>query len=143
MDDRMPTVANIFTGAISGSTISGQWVDLPGGQLLASGLLTLRIESNDRIVKVSSSITYGGSGQSLPSIGGAWSDAGQAASISQDPNDRNKLVFTNRLGARSNGYFENAATVVASDWEGGLRGDLKDNNNTIFWRNSTIWYRRN
>ena len=72
MDDRMPTVANIFTGAISGSTISGQWVDLPGGQLLASGLLTLRIESNDRIVKVSSSITYGGSGQSLPSIGGAW-----------------------------------------------------------------------
>lgn len=58
MDDR-PRVTNVFVGRIEGSTITGRWVDVPGGQLLNSGTLTLRIESPDRLVKVSSSTPYG------------------------------------------------------------------------------------
>jgi len=58
MDGR-PRVANIFVGRIDGNTITGRWVDVPGGQLLNSGTLTLRIESPDRLVKVTSSIAYG------------------------------------------------------------------------------------
>ena len=57
MDSR-PRVANVFAGRIEGSTIIGRWVDVPGGQLMNSGTLTLRIESPDRLVKVSSSIAY-------------------------------------------------------------------------------------
>ncbi|MCX6563007.1 MAG: hypothetical protein NTU60_05310, partial [Candidatus Aminicenantes bacterium] len=66
-----------------------------------------------------------------PVIGGAWSSGGHPESINQDANDRNRLVFFNHLGMRSNGFFENATTVVASDWQGGLRGDLRDGGNTI------------
>jgi len=58
MDGR-PRVANIFMGRIDGNTITGSWVDVPGGQLLNSGTLTLRIESPDRLVKIFSSIAYG------------------------------------------------------------------------------------
>jgi hypothetical protein len=79
-------------------------------------------------------------GQSFPSLGGSWSDANQPASIAQDSN--NRLVFTNRMGWRSNGKFADAATVIATDWEGGLRGSLQDNGNTIRWANGTVWYRK-
>lgn len=58
MDDR-PRVANIFSGTIEGMTVTGRWVDMPGGQQVNSGTLTLRIESPDRLVKVASSIPYG------------------------------------------------------------------------------------
>ena len=81
----------------------------------------------------------GGGGQSFPSLGGAWSDANQPASITQDSN--NRLVFTNRMGWRSNGKFADASTVIATDWEGGLRGSLQNNGNTIRWANGTVWYR--
>jgi LCCL domain-containing protein len=57
--DARPRATNIFMGRIEGSTITGRWIDMPGAQLLNSGTLTLRIESPDRLVKVSSSIAYG------------------------------------------------------------------------------------
>jgi len=60
-DDRSPTVLNVFVGTIQGDVINGQWWDLPGGQALSSGNLSLRIDSLDRLVKTGSSITYGGS----------------------------------------------------------------------------------
>jgi protein gp37 len=89
-DDRRPTVMNVFFGTISGSTIAGRWLDLPGGQLLSEGSITLRIESNDRLVKTGSSIAYGGT--VLTRIGGSsgdacviqyldWNDAGQSVSL--------------------------------------------------------------
>jgi hypothetical protein len=72
------------------------------------------------------------------SLGGAWNDAGQAASITQDGRS---LVFTNRMGMRSRGTIADATTVVATEWENGLRGTLTDNGNTIRWANGTVWYR--
>jgi hypothetical protein len=61
LDDQRPAAQNVFMGTIEGSTISGRWIDLPGAQILNSGNLTLRIESKDRLVKISSSVLYGGS----------------------------------------------------------------------------------
>jgi len=51
--DARPRVVNVFVGTLSGSTITGTWVDLPGGWMQGSGTLALRAESNDRFVKVS------------------------------------------------------------------------------------------
>ena len=53
--------ANVYHGEISGDTIKGEWIDMPGSPNLGGGSLTLRIDSNNRLVKVSSSSSYGGS----------------------------------------------------------------------------------
>jgi hypothetical protein len=47
--------ANVFVGTIEGDRIRGRWVDLPGSPSLFGGALTLRIESNNRLVKVDES----------------------------------------------------------------------------------------
>lgn len=62
MDGR-PQVHNVFYGTIVGSTITGTWADLPGGQLQNSGGLMLRIQSNDRLMKAAEDpmSTYGAS----------------------------------------------------------------------------------
>lgn len=59
--DDLPRVINVFNGTISGDTITGDWIDLPGGELQNTGTLSLRIESNDRFIKLSESIPYGAS----------------------------------------------------------------------------------
>src|SRR3989442_2621562 len=59
--DAAPRAVNVFVGRIAGNTIIGTWADLPGGELRNSGQLSLRIESNDRLVKVAESQGYGGS----------------------------------------------------------------------------------
>lgn len=58
--DRSPVVTNVFSGTITGNTLDGFWWDLPGGQLMGSGRLLLRIESNDRLIKTASNPAYGG-----------------------------------------------------------------------------------
>jgi hypothetical protein len=56
----MPRVRNVFTGTITGNELTGTWVDLPGGQVeTGTGTLKIRIESNDRLTKISSSVHYG------------------------------------------------------------------------------------
>ena len=50
-------------------------------------------------------------------------------------------MFTNEYGQKSSGSFANATTVIATEWEGGLRGTLQDNGNTIRWANGTAWSR--
>jgi len=55
---------NVFVGLISGTTVTGYWVDMPGSPRLQNrpATLVLRIESNDRFVKVSESgFLYNGS----------------------------------------------------------------------------------
>lgn len=55
----MGSYANIFFGEISGNTITGTWVDLPGSQSLGGGNLTLQIQSNDYFIKIGESNLYG------------------------------------------------------------------------------------
>src|SRR6185436_10806442 len=55
---------NVFVGFISGTTITGHWVNMPGSPRLETkpATLVLKIESNDRFVKVSESgYVYNGS----------------------------------------------------------------------------------
>jgi hypothetical protein len=59
--DDLPRVANVFRGVIEGNILTGEWADLPGGELFNGGQLRLAIESNDRIVKIGESIPYGAS----------------------------------------------------------------------------------
>ena len=59
--DGAPRVVNVFAGRIAGREVTGVWADLPGGELRNSGQLALRIESNDRFVKIGESLPYGGS----------------------------------------------------------------------------------
>lgn len=58
---KLPTVSNVFLGIVSGNTISGDWADLPNGNLRNTGNIQLRIVSNNRLEKVSSSFQYSGS----------------------------------------------------------------------------------
>jgi hypothetical protein len=47
--------ANVFVGTVEGDRIRGNWVDLPGSPGLGGGSLTLRIASNNQLVKVDES----------------------------------------------------------------------------------------
>lgn len=50
--------ANLFVGEISGNTLNGTWVDLPGSPSLGGGNLSLQIQSNDYFFKVGESTLY-------------------------------------------------------------------------------------
>ncbi len=76
-----------------------------------------------------------------PSLAGVWTCDGRPTSITQDGSGN--LVFTNQMGMKSKGRFADASTVIATEWENGLRGSLQDNGNTIRWANGTAWYRGN
>jgi len=60
LDDARPRYANVFHGTINGNIIHGTWADLPGGRTNHTGSLDLRIESNDRLTKIASSVYFGG-----------------------------------------------------------------------------------
>ena len=57
--DGLPGVRNAFSGSITGDTLTGTWADLPGGTAIetGTGTVTFKIESNDKLTKVSSSAT--------------------------------------------------------------------------------------
>ncbi len=73
-DDRSPAVMNVLMGTIIENTINGRWVDVPGGQMLGTGFLSLRIDSNDKLVKTGSSVDYGGT--VITRVGGYPSGSG-------------------------------------------------------------------
>lgn len=47
-----PTWSNVAHGVIKGNTITVKWADVPKGQILQSGSLVIRINSNDELVLV-------------------------------------------------------------------------------------------
>lgn len=51
--------ANIFEGNISGASIEGSWTDLPGSPVLGGGKMSLKIESDCKIVKTNEVNHYG------------------------------------------------------------------------------------
>ncbi len=60
MDSR-PRVINVFMGYLAGNTITGTWADVPGGNIQGSGTLALRVENQNRMVKIDQTGNYGGS----------------------------------------------------------------------------------
>jgi len=61
--DGKPNWTNVFKGNKSGSAITGEWCDVPGGRIEGNktGSLTVKIINNDLMEKVSASPAYGGS----------------------------------------------------------------------------------
>ncbi len=55
-----PGFANLYIGKRNGNTITGDWVDVPKGTHLGSGKMTLRVESDTRIVRSDNGNGYGG-----------------------------------------------------------------------------------
>ena len=61
--------SNVFRGTISGSTIMGEWADVPRGQTLGSGSLTLTIVSPSQLSLATATGGFGGSiWQKVPSV---------------------------------------------------------------------------
>jgi hypothetical protein len=59
-DIQRPT--NVFHGTIAGNMLTGQWCDLPSNPSQGcEQTIALRIENNNRLVKISSSAPYNGS----------------------------------------------------------------------------------
>jgi hypothetical protein len=71
---------------------------------------------------------------------GKCAQAGGVSSIREFPDGG--LKFINEVGGVSSGLWFDAETVVAVDWEGGLKGDLSDDCRSIVWRNGTSWVRK-
>lgn len=59
--DESPKVLNVFAGLKVGDIINGRWADVPGGSMMGNGSLSLRVESNDRMVKINQTGNYGAS----------------------------------------------------------------------------------
>ena len=72
------------------------------------------------------------------SLAGDWTYGGQPCQIVQDGEE---LTFINEQGMESKGRFTSETAVVATDWEGGLVGNLSKNKKKIMWRNGTVWIR--
>ena len=53
-----PVGQEVFCGVVDRNMITGRWMEMPGSQQMASGQLTLRVESNNRIVMVRSTPHY-------------------------------------------------------------------------------------
>lgn len=50
-----PNNFNVFHGTIVGNIITGKWIGLPGSTTLSDGTLAIRIESDNRLLKLSES----------------------------------------------------------------------------------------
>jgi len=62
INDGRPNYINVLFGTMEGSTVRGSWSDLPDSRSQGNGTLVLRVESRDRIVRISSSgSNYSGS----------------------------------------------------------------------------------
>jgi hypothetical protein len=59
--ENTPDWSNVMRGTISGSTINADWTDVPKGSVMQNGMLTLQIQSNNRIVAISKTGGFAGS----------------------------------------------------------------------------------
>jgi hypothetical protein len=50
--ENLPKVRNVFVGIQSGVYFTGKWIDLPGGNIVGSGTMTLQVTSSDRFIKI-------------------------------------------------------------------------------------------
>jgi hypothetical protein len=70
---------------------------------------------------------------------GKCTHPGGAASIREFADG---MKFFNEVGGVSSGVWFDAETIVAVDWENGLKGDLSEDCRSILWRNGSTWVRR-
>jgi hypothetical protein len=82
---------------------------------------------------------------SKPDLSGTWYDysavSGYAGVVSNITQQGEKLVFINSFNDRSDGYFIDNTTVIATKWQGGLKATLEDGGRRIVWTNGSVWQR--
>ena len=133
--DRKPVVLNVFVGLIGDNNVlSGNWYDLPGGQAMNSGSISFRVESNDKLVKINSSVFYLGSviirkGTSLSSncdMNGTWrhyiQGIGESTLTFSSLGNGRYSVRESGLGNAS-GTANVNGTRVRLDWTSSQSGD--------------------
>ena len=74
----------------------------------------------------------------LVNLAGAWECIGRPGSASIQQNGK-KLIFKNEAGSVSSGHFAGKRTVVADNWENGLKGTVSADGKRISWANNTTW----
>ncbi len=60
-DSFNPSWSNVMCGTISGSTINGNWADVPKGGIMQNGMIVLKIESANRLVATHKTGGFAGS----------------------------------------------------------------------------------
>jgi hypothetical protein len=152
MNDQ-PRVHNVFYGIMAGDYLTGQWADLPGGQLRGNGTLSLRIESNDRMVKIGQSAEYLGSEWTRidedacaqtktlqrPDVSGEWKYEGKSEhTITQDGT---YLILEHKpTNWRVEAWIREDHTTI-EDKAGNVIGTITNNGRTIEWSNNSTWER--
>ncbi len=74
-----------------------------------------------------------------PNLSGNWYRTNDPCKRTLITQSGNTLTFTNEFGNSSKGSFLDATTVVATDWEGGLRGRISSDGSRIDWANGASW----
>jgi hypothetical protein len=134
-NDRKPVVLNVFVGSIGDNNVlSGNWYDIPGGQAMNSGSISFRIESNDKLVKINSSVYYlgsvitrkGGSLSSICDMNGTWrhyiQGIGESTLTFSSLGNGRYSVRESGLGNASGTAYVNG-TRVRLDWTSSQSGD--------------------
>lgn len=140
-------------GTVVGNKLIGMWSESPSYSP-PDDAGDLEFTMSEDCKSFSGKYRYGSSGSwkrwdgNLSSVGSAdlggnWKmggpyNAGRPCQIIQQGNT---LTFINENGDRSAGEFTDSATVVATDWEGGLRGAVSAEGDRIDWANGTWWVR--
>jgi hypothetical protein len=142
----------IFTNE-GGATSRGRFLD-PNTVIAIdwAGGLRGTLENNATTIRWHNGTTWSRSAPgstTIPNLAGRWNGFNTSGvsvgygseTIEQNQSDANRLIFRNEGGSVSRGRFLNTTTVLAEDWEGGLRGTLENNATTIRWYNGTSWSR--
>ncbi len=81
----------------------------------------------------------------FPDLSGVWYDYtaqhGNKGSVSTIEQNGKNLIFINEFNDRSEGYFINSQTIIATKWEGGLKASLQNGNQRIVFTNGSVWER--
>jgi hypothetical protein len=124
----MGSFVNLSYGEISGNTISGIWVDLPNSPSLGGGNIALRIESNDRLVKVSETAHYGAQ---------AWTRVGSTGGVVIPPppassSGRGRYLTVRLMGPGAVVEWSNAPTTNGS-WVSIVPLGTPDDRHVSWW----------
>jgi len=80
-----------------------------------------------------------------PNLDGVWYDysgeTNYTGVISHIQQNGTNLVFINVHNDRSNGKFLDNTSVIANEWQGGLKAKLENDGKRIVWRNGSVWER--
>lgn len=120
-----PRVINVFTGTIAGDIVTGEWADLPGGQLQGSGTIALVIESGDQLLKIGQNGNYGAtrwtriSGEGIPcegisTSGGGAGGIGQGGGVGQGGTGQG-----GGLGTEGEGFRCGLGRHIVVQWQPG------------------------